>query len=125
MLEAEAARYIAAAEGFFELGDSLEALRVIDSMPPAAKLTGRAQVLRALLLMSLDRWAEAEAAAALALASPLVSSVVWYSLAVAQAQQQKLTEARESLRSAIDLDDDLRDLARRDQALAGLWTTGN
>jgi thioredoxin-like negative regulator of GroEL len=119
--EAEAARQMTWAEGFFELGDSVEALRIVSALPMEAQRTWRAQLLRALLLMSLERWPEAEAVAAAAVAARDGPSVLWYSLAVAQAQQQKLAEARESLRWAFDLDEELRDVAQRDVALAGVW----
>ncbi|HYF36120.1 MAG TPA: hypothetical protein VD994_12575 [Prosthecobacter sp.] len=117
----EAARFITRSEGYFELGDSREGLRVLDSMPQELQGFTKVKILRALLLMSLELWPEAEAVAATALAAPEMSSVLWYSLAVAQAQQMKLEEARESLRWAIDLDADLREVALRDVALVGVW----
>ena len=121
MGEYEAAKYLMRAEGYFELGDAQEALRVLESMPEPLGRLAKVQILRALLLMSLERWPEAEAVAAAALSAPEASSVLWYSLAVAQAQQQKVAEARESLRLAIDLDEELREVARRDVALAAVW----
>jgi thioredoxin-like negative regulator of GroEL len=117
-MQPDSAQQILMAEGFLDLGDAAEALRILDGMPEAGKLQPRAVLLRALLLMSLELWPEAEAVATTGVAAPAASSVMWYSLAVAQAQQQKLEEARVSLQSAFRLDEQLRDVAMRDAALA-------
>jgi thioredoxin-like negative regulator of GroEL len=120
-IEPHPAQQILIAEGFFELGDAAEALRILDAMPEAGLKNPRAVLLRALLLMSMELWPEAEAVATTGVAAPAASSVMWYSLAVAQAQQHKLDEARVSLQSAFRLDEHLRDVALRDAALSEVF----
>jgi tetratricopeptide (TPR) repeat protein len=110
-----------AVEGFFELGDPAEALRVLDALPVELRAAARTQLLRSLVLMSLGRWPEAELAAMAALGLATRSPLAWYSLAVAQAQQEKIDAARLSLESAFALDAELREIARRDPARASLW----
>lgn len=115
-------RRLGAIEGFLELGDAKEALRLLLEIPEWVRLKD-CQLLQThlkVLLTQKDWVAASELARCLVGAFPS-NAEAWYGLAVADLNAGAVETAKEALRKACELNSDLKLRALSDHNLTALW----
>lgn len=109
------------AEGFLVLGMGVEAWDTLEDLPTEAKNHPRVLELRVAVLVHERDWQKAVFLAEGVLAAFPALSGVWLDLARAKAQLGELEAAKEALRRAFALDEELRLEAVKDARLGALW----
>ena len=109
------------AEGFLVLGMGVEAWETLEDLPSDAKNHPQVLALRVAVLVHEQSWQKAVFLAEGVLAAFPVLSGVWLDLARAKAQLGELEAAKEALRRAFALNQDLRLEAVKDDRLAAIW----
>jgi len=112
---------ITRAEGFIELGLSIDAWNTLEDLPSEGKNLPQVLALRIKILAQEKEWLKVTFLAQGVLAAfPLLSSV-WYDLAKARTQLDELEAARTALKTACELDPGLRLVALDDLEFMAIW----
>lgn len=109
------------AEGFLVLGMGVEAWETLEDLPSDAKNHPRVLELRVAVLIHEQSWQKAVFLAEGVLAAFPALSGVWLDLGRAKAQLGDLEAAKEALRRAFALDEELRLEAVKDDRLSAVW----
>ncbi len=109
------------AEGFLVLGMGIEAWETLEDLATEAKNHPRVLELRVAVLVHEKSWQKAVFLADGALNAFPALSRVWLDLARAKVQLGELEAAKEALRRAFSLDQELRLEAVTDDRLAAVW----
>jgi uncharacterized protein HemY len=109
------------AEGFIELGLSVEAWETLEDLPPDAKNHPSVLALRVRILAHQREWLKLTFLAEGVLSAFPALADVWYDLGKARAQLGELEAARAALKRACELDKRLKLVALDDFELHAVW----
>jgi thioredoxin-like negative regulator of GroEL len=113
---------ITRAEGFLELGDPAEAFRILNDFPPKIRQTNYPVLFARLKVLDvMENWVELEKLARSLSRCLPDSAKAWFALAIALTQLQRLSEAKEALKTACSLDVSFQQSAIEDDRLLALW----
>ncbi len=114
-------RQVYMAQGFLELGDPVEAWRLLKALGHKEFYTHRVvQTTKIQILMAEKKWPEAQKLAKGSCKTMSKFASNWYTLAVIHAMQDQPAEARAALNHAIELDPKKRKEALEDLRLQGI-----
>lgn len=109
------------AEGFLALGMGVEAWNTLEDLPTEAKNHPQVLALRVAVLIHEQSWQKAALLADGVLTAFPALSGVWLDLGRAKAQLGELEAAKEALRRAFALNEELRLDAVKDDRLGAVW----
>ena len=116
------AQQIQTAEGFLELGEPEQAWELLEDLPGEFHPVKEVLHLRLRILLALKEWFKAGfMAESLVIHAEPENAQLWYSFAIALAQQGKIPEAKTALQNAFQFDEGLRGRATKDDLLLAVW----
>ncbi len=104
MTEEEYQLELSTAAGHLYLGNGVDALETVTRMPHPDKGRREAQRIRVMALLVEEEWGMAEWYAKRMLDLNPHAAEFWMMMASAQAEQERMDDARESLKRALELD---------------------